>query len=112
MIQSRCAEAEKTFTRMWAECQNKYETNLFLPHLGKLVEKGEVLGQVFAVWLDAVLHDGQEGLDESSDAGSTPDVFHGAVHVIGAERTQKKREGFAPKVTHNKIDQCKNTLGN
>lgn len=34
--------------------------------------------------LHAVLHDGQEGLDEAGDAGPAADVLHRAVHVVGA----------------------------
>lgn len=67
------------------------ETDLLLSHLGELVEKGEVLGQVFAVGLHAVLHDGQEGLNEASDAGPAADVFNRTVHVVRAE-TQREEE--------------------
>lgn len=58
------------------------QTDLFLSHLGELVEEGKVLGQVFAVRLDAVLHDGQESLNEASHAGSAADVLHRTVHVV------------------------------
>lgn len=33
---------------------------------------------------DAVLHDGQEGLDEAGDAGAAADVLHRTIHVVGA----------------------------
>lgn len=59
-------------------------THLFLAHLGELVQEGEVLGQVFAVGLDAVFHDGQEGLNEAGDAGAAADVLHWTVHVVRA----------------------------
>lgn len=61
-------------------------THLLLAHLGELVQEGEVLGQVFAVGLHAVLHDGQERLDEARDAGAAADVLHRSVHVVGAAR--------------------------
>lgn len=71
------------------KCGVEVQTDLLLSHLSELVEKGEVLGQVFAVGLDAVLHDGQEGLNEASDAGSAADVLHRTVHVVRAETREK-----------------------
>lgn len=71
-------------------------THLLLSHLGELVQEGEVLGQVFAVGLDAVLHDGQERLHEARDAGSAADILHRTVHVVGAatwERRQTVADG-------------------
>lgn len=59
-------------------------SHLLLPHLGELVEEGEVLRQVLAVGLDAVLHDGQQRLHEAGDAGAAADVLHRAVHVVRA----------------------------
>lgn len=41
--------------------------------------------------LHAVLHDGQERLNETSDAGPAADVFDRTVHVVRAE-TQREEE--------------------
>lgn len=65
------------------------QTNLLFSHLGELVEEGEVLGQVLAVRLHAVLHDGQQRLNEASDAGSTPNILHRAVHVVGTANSRE-----------------------
>lgn len=42
--------------------------------------------------LDAVLHDGQESLNEASDAGPAADVLHRTVHVVRAEQTRQTEE--------------------
>lgn len=65
-------------------------THLLLPHLGKLIQEGEVLGQVFAVGLDAVLHDGQESLNEAGNAGPAADVFNRTVHVVGPVTRERR----------------------
>lgn len=64
---------------------------LLLAHLGKLIQKSEVLSQVFAVRLDAVLHDREEGLNKASDTGPAADIFHWSIHVVRAEQTQEQR---------------------
>lgn len=55
---------------------------LLFAHLGELEQEGKVLGQVFAVRLHAVLHDGQQRLDKARHAGAAADVLHRSVHVI------------------------------
>lgn len=57
-------------------------SHLLLAHLGELVQEGEVLGQVFAVRLHAVLHDGQQRLDKARHAGAAANVLHWTVHVV------------------------------
>lgn len=42
--------------------------------------------------LHAVLHDGQEGLNEASDAGPAADVFNRTVHVVRAETPREEEE--------------------
>lgn len=64
---------------------------LLLAHLGKLIQKSEVLSQVFAVRLDAVLHDREEGLNKASDTGPAADILHWPIHVVRAEQTQEQR---------------------
>lgn len=64
---------------------------LLLTHLGKLIQKSEVLSQVFAVRLDAVLHDREEGLNKASDTGPAADILHWPIHVVRAEQIQEQR---------------------
>lgn len=77
--------------------------HLFLPHLGELVQEGEVLRQVFAVGFDAVFHDGQEGLNEAGDAGAAADVLHRTVHVVRAATDQRTDVGGAKDLHHTRI---------
>lgn len=76
------------FNVQYLVCVNAH-TDLLLSHLGELVQEGKVLSQVFAVWLDTVLHDGQEGLNKAGDAGSAADILHWTVHVVRAEQKDK-----------------------
>lgn len=46
---------------------------------------------MLAVWLNAMLHDGQESLDKASNTGPASNVLYWAIHVIRAEH---KRECF------------------
>lgn len=65
-------------------------THFLLSHFGKFIQKGKVLGEVFAVGFHAVLHDGQQGLHEARDARAAPDVLHWPIHVIRAGSKQQQ----------------------
>lgn len=93
-----CCSSFQHCRQTYFSLSEEVETDLLLSHLGKLVQEGEVLGQVFAVRFDAMLHDGQQRLHEASDAGPAADVLHRTVHVVGAETKQEGNDVFRVRV--------------